>query len=166
MVNSKAKVKHFISTGVVAENRKAGFNYTIMETFVAGLSLTGSEVKSLRMGHANIVDGYATPSDNNILINNITIGKYEANNPFAIHTEKRARQLLLQKKEIKRLIGLYSKEHITIIPLKLFFNEKGLAKLLIGVGTGKNKVDKRETIKQREGDKNKARILKRNSSVN
>lgn len=166
MANNKVKAKHFISTGVVAENRKAGFNYAIIETYIAGLSLNGSEVKSLRMGHANIVDGYATPNGNSIFINNITIGKYEANNPFAAHTEKRPRQLLLQKKEIKRLIGLYNKEKVTIVPLKLFFNDKGLAKLLIGVGTGKNKVDKRETIKRREWDKNKARILKRNSSVN
>ena len=163
MANNKIKAKHFISTGVVAENRKAGFNYSIIETYIAGLSLNGSEVKSLRMGHANIIDGYATPNGNSMFINNITIGKYEANNPFAAHTEKRPRQLLLQKKEIKRLIGLYNKEKVTIVPLKLFFNDKGLAKLLIGVGTGKNKVDKRETIKQREWDKNKARILKRNS---
>ena len=152
--------QHFISSGLVSENRKARFNYAISETFEAGLCLTGPEVKSLRQGRVNITDGFITPEGNNMVVNNITIGKYDNSDGFTIHTEKRKRQLLLNKKEIKRLIGLYSKEHITIVPLKLYFTEKGIAKLLIGVGVGKNKVDKREIIKQRDWNREKARLMK------
>lgn len=161
MVDKKGHIR-LISTGLVAENRKARFNYTITETFEAGLSLTGAEVKSLRQGRANITDGYATPDGNNIIINNITIGKYDSENIFAMHTEKRPRQLLLKRGEIKHLIGLYNKERITIVPLKLYFTERGLAKLLIGVGQGKNAVDKRQTIKEREWKREKARLMKHN----
>jgi len=160
MTTVKGKT-HLISTGIVAENRKARFNYNITDTYEAGLSLTGAEVKSLRQGRANITDGYATPDGNSILMNNITIGKYDSESPYAPHTEKRPRILLLNKTEIKRLIGLYNKEHITIVPLKLYFNDKGLAKLLIGVGVGKNLVDKRQTIKEREWARQKARLLKK-----
>ena len=160
MSDKKGHIR-LISTGLVAENRKARFNYAITETFEAGLSLTGAEVKSLRQGRANLTDGYAIPDGNSIMINNITIGKYESSNPFIPHTEKRPRRLLLNKNEIKRLIGLYNREKITIVPLKLYFTNKGLAKLLIGVGEGKNKVDKRETIKEREWSRQKARLMKK-----
>lgn len=161
MPTQKAKKPHFITTGPVAENRKARFNYTIAETFEAGLSLTGAEVKSLRQGRANITDGYVTPSGSNLIINNITIGRYDSENPFNLHTEKRPRQLLLNRSEIRRLSGLYTKEHITIVPLKLYFNDRGLAKLLIGVGQGKNTSDKRQTIKEREWKREQARAMKR-----
>lgn len=160
MVDKKRHIR-LISTGQVAENRKARFNYAITDTYEAGLSLTGAEVKSLRQGRANITDGYATPDGNSIIMNNITIGKYDSESPYMPHTEKRPRRLLLNKTEIKRLIGLYNKEHITIVPLKLYFNNKGLAKLLIGVGQGKNLVDKRQTIKEREWARQKARIMKK-----
>jgi SsrA-binding protein len=152
---------HFISTGTIAENRKAHFNYTITDTFEAGIALNGDEVKSLRAGQANITDGYATPSgEGSFVINNITIGKYSSENPFAPHEEKRPRPLLLNKVQIKYLIGVYNRKGATIVPLKLYFNDRGLAKLLIGVGVGKNTVDKRETIKEREWARDKARILK------
>ena len=152
---------HFISTGTIAENRKAHFNYTITDTFEAGIALNGDEVKSLRAGQANITDGYATPSgEGSFVINNITIGKYASENPFAPHEEKRPRPLLLNKVQIKYLIGVYNRKGATIVPLKLYFNDRGLAKLLIGVGVGKNTVDKRETIKEREWARDKARILK------
>ena len=160
MANQKGNTR-LISVGPVAENRKAKFNYNITDTYEAGISLTGAEVKSLRQGRANITEGYATPDGNSILMNNITIGKYDSENPYTPHTEKRPRRLLLNKTEIKRLIGLYNKEHITIVPLKLYFNDKGLAKLLIGVGMGKNAVDKRETIKARDWARQKARLLKK-----
>ncbi|MBQ8659969.1 MAG: SsrA-binding protein SmpB [Alphaproteobacteria bacterium] len=160
MADKKGHIR-LISTGQVAENRKARFNYAITDTYEAGLSLTGAEVKSLRQGRANITDGYATPDGNSIIMNNITIGKYDSESPYMPHTEKRPRRLLLNKTEIKRLIGLYNKEHITIVPLKLYFNNKGLAKLLIGVGQGKNLVDKRQTIKEREWARQKARIMKK-----
>ncbi|MBR1545148.1 MAG: SsrA-binding protein SmpB [Alphaproteobacteria bacterium] len=160
MSDKKGHIR-LISTGPVAENRKARFNYAITDTFEAGLSLTGAEVKSLRQGRANITDGYATPDGNSIIMNNITIGKYDSESPYMPHTEKRPRRLLLNRTEIKRLIGLYNKEHITIVPLKLYFNDRGLAKLLIGVGQGKNLVDKRQTIKEREWSRQKARLMKR-----
>ena len=152
---------HIISTGIIAENRKAHFNYTITDTFEAGLALNGSEVKSLRIGQANITDGYATPNgEGSFVINNITIGKYSSENPFAPHEEKRPRPLLLNKTQIKYLIGVYNRKGATIVPLKLYFNDRGLAKLLIGVGVGKNQVDKRESIKEREWERDKAGILK------
>ncbi len=152
---------HFISKGLISENRKAPFLYTITDTFEAGLALNGDEVKSLRKGQASISDGFATPTDtNSFVINNISIGKYDSSNPFAPHDEKRPRPLLLNRVQIKYLIGAYHRKGATIVPLKLYFNERGLAKLLIGVGFGKRQVDKRETIKQREWDRDKARILK------
>ncbi len=157
---SKSK-SNLISTGLVAENRKARFNYAITDTLEAGLSLTGAEVKSLRQGKANITDGFAIPDGNSFLITNILIGKYDSENPFAKREDKRPRRLLLNKSEIKRLIGLYNEKRFTIVPLKLYFNDKGLAKLLLGVGTGKLLSDKRQTVKEREWKIEKARLMKK-----
>ncbi|MDR1008684.1 MAG: SsrA-binding protein SmpB [Rickettsiales bacterium] len=151
---------HFISTGVVAENRRARFNYAIGETFEAGLALTGAEVKSLRYGRANISDGYAVPDAKGFAVHNISIGKADGENPFEKRTEKRARRLLLHAKEISRLIGTYTQNRVTIVPLRLYFNNRGVAKLLLGVGTGKQKVDKRRTIREREWQRDKARLMK------
>ncbi|MCL2439115.1 MAG: SsrA-binding protein SmpB [Alphaproteobacteria bacterium] len=158
---SKKEVKQkFISTGVVAENRRARFNYAIGETFEAGLSLTGGEVKSLRLGRANIADGYVSPDAKGLVINNITIGKFEAESPFAARTEKRPRRLLMKQKEIEKIAGAFSAKGSTIIPLRLYFNDRGKAKLLIAIATGKQNFDKRATIKEREWKREKQRLMK------
>ncbi|MDR1476986.1 MAG: SsrA-binding protein SmpB [Rickettsiales bacterium] len=159
-MKTTAKKPRLISTGVVSENRRARFSYAISETVEAGLSLTGAEVKSLRQGRASIAEGYAVPDGGGMSINNLTIGRYDSENPFAARTEKRPRRLLLNKSEIRRLVGVYSQKGSTIVPLKLYFNARGIAKLLLGIGTGKKLADKRETIKRREWDREKARVLK------
>jgi len=158
--SSKSKKPRFISTGVVAQNRRASFDFSIGETFEAGLSLTGSEVKSLREGRASIAEGYAAPDADGFVLNNITIGRYDSENPFAARSEKRPRRLLLNAREIRRLIGLYSTKGATIIPLKLYFTERGLAKVLLAVATGKQAPDKRRAIKEREWKREKERVMK------
>ena len=155
-----AKKPRFISAGVVAQNRRASFDYNIGETFEAGLALTGSEVKSLREGRASIAEGYAIPDEKGFVLNNITIGRYDSENPFAARGEKRPRRLLLNEREIKRLIGIYSTKGVTIVPLRLYFTERGLAKVLLAVATGKQTVDKRRTIKEREWQREKQRVMK------
>ncbi|MDR2099042.1 MAG: SsrA-binding protein SmpB [Rickettsiales bacterium] len=160
----RAAKAHFISTGTVVENRRARFDYSIGETVEAGLELTGAEVKSLREGRANVSDGYAAPEGGSFFLLNVSIGRYDSGNPFARHAEKRARRLLLNRSEIRRLVGVYGQKGSTIVPLKLYFNGRGLAKVLLGVGTGKQVRDKRADIKEREWNREKRRIMKRTKS--
>ena len=138
---AKNKKSDFISTGPVAQNRRAGFDYFINEKFVAGLELTGTEVKSLRLGHANMF-----------------IAEY-ANKGYESHAEKRDRKLLLKKKEINDIVSALAKKGATLVAIRLFFNEKGRAKLEVGLGTGKKNFDKRETIKNRDWNREKARVM-------
>ncbi len=153
------KVKSdFISTGLVAQNRRAHFDYLIEEKFVAGLELTGTEVKSLRLGHANITDAFGVEKDGEIYISNMFIAEY-ANKGYASHAEKRDRKLLLKHKEIIDIINSLSRKGSTLVAIRLFFNDKGLAKLEVGLGRGKKNYDKREAIKDREWKINKARIM-------
>ncbi len=155
------KVRHadFISHGLVAQNRRAHFDYEIEEKFVAGLQLTGTEVKSLRLGHANITDAYGVEKGGELFISNMFIAEY-TNKGYESHQEKRDRKLLLNKKEIVRIIGELSRKGSTLVAIRLFFNEKGLAKLEIGLGRGKKLYDKRETIKERDWNREKQRLLK------
>jgi SsrA-binding protein len=157
MKNAKPRI---ISTGAVAENRKARFSYSIGETVEAGLALTGAEVKSLRAGRANISDGYAEPDASGFVLVNVSIGEYSKADAFKKSEEKRPRRLLLNKSEIRKLFSDFSRERATIVPLKLYFNSRGIAKVLLGVGKGKTLFDKRETIKRREWDREKRRIMK------
>ncbi|WP_300542963.1 SsrA-binding protein SmpB [Maricaulis sp.] len=146
-------------TGAVAVNRRARFDYEIEETFEAGLMLMGSEVKSLREGRANIAESYVSPEKGEIWLINADIPPYGPANRFN-HEPRRHRKLLLKKKEIAQLTGAVTRDGRTIIPLRLFFNHRGIAKLQIGLAKGKKTVDKRETIKRREWDKQKSRLLK------
>jgi SsrA-binding protein len=157
----KAKPK-FISAGVVAENRKARFSYAIEGTIEAGLALTGAEVKSLRDGRASISDGYAEPDAGGFVLKNVSIGEYAKADAFRKGEEKRPRRLLLNKAEIRKLFSDFSRERFAIVPLKLYFNKRGIAKVLLGVGKGKSLIDKRETVKRREWDREKRRIMKIN----
>jgi SsrA-binding protein len=144
---------------VVADNRKARFNYFIDETFEAGLSLTGTEVKSLRQGKATIAESYADSRDGEIWLINSNIPEYLQANRFN-HAPKRARKLLLHKRQISKLVGAVEREGMTLIPLKLYFNERGRAKVELALARGKKLFDKRDTEKKRSWDRERGRLLR------
>jgi SsrA-binding protein len=145
---------------VVAENRKARFNYEIGDSFEAGIALTGSEVKSLRSGKATIAESYADPKGGDIWLVNANIPEYLQAGPFNNHAPKRPRRLLLHRREIDRLTGAVDREGMTIVPLRLYFNEKGRAKIQIALAKGKKLHDKRETLKKRSWEREKGRLLR------
>lgn len=155
---AKNKKSDFITTGVVAQNRRANFDYLIEQKFVAGLQLGGTEVKSLRLGHANINDAYGIEKDGELYISNMFIAEY-ANKGYESHVEKRDRKLLLKKKEVIDIINELARKGATLVAIRLFFNDKGRAKLEVGLGRGKKNYDKRETIKERDWNRDKQRIL-------
>ncbi|MEX3008142.1 SsrA-binding protein SmpB [Hoeflea sp. TYP-13] len=144
---------------IVAENRKARFNYEIIDTFEAGLVLTGTEVKSLREGKANIAESYATEEGGEIWLINSYLPEYLQANRFN-HETRRRRKLLLNKREVRKLIGAVQREGMSLIPLKIYFNDRGRAKLELALGKGKKLHDKRETEKKRDWDRQKARLLR------
>ncbi len=157
-MSAKSKKTDFIASGLVAQNRRANFDYFINEKFVAGLELTGTEVKSLRLGHANINDAFGVEKNGELYISNMFIAEY-ANKGYESHIEKRDRKLLLKKKEINSILSALAKKGATLVAIRLFFNEKGRAKLEVGLGTGKKNFDKRETIKNRDWNREKARVM-------
>jgi SsrA-binding protein len=144
---------------LVAENRRARHNYFIEDDLETGLMLEGSEVKSLRTGKANIAESYATVEGGELWLINGYIPAYEQAKSFG-HDERRRRKLLVSRRELARLWQGIGREGMTLVPLKLYFNERGRAKLLIGVAKGKKTVDKRDTEKKRDWDRQKARILR------
>ena len=144
---------------LIAENRRARFDFHVEETFVAGISLVGTEVKALRLGKANIAESYAAVEGEEIFLINANFPIYEPASQFN-HLPTRPRKLLLKRREIDKLMGAVQRKGRTIVPLKLFFNERGLVKLLIGIGVGKRQADKRETQKKRDWNKQKARLMK------
>jgi SsrA-binding protein len=144
---------------LVAENRKARFNYEIEDTLEAGIALTGSEVKSLRSGKANIADSYASDERGELFLINAHIAEY-AQAGRSNHQPKRARKLLLHRKEIGKLAGAIQREGMTVVPLKLYFNQRGIAKVLLGLAKGKKLHDKRETEKRRDWDRQKGRLMR------
>src|ERR1700685_4154423 len=144
---------------VVAENRKARFNYAIEDTVEAGISLTGTEVKSIRSGKTTIAESYADSKTGEISLINVNIPEYLQANRFN-HEPKRPRKLLLHRKQINKLIGAVEREGMTIVPLKLYFNEKGRAKVELALARGKKLFDKRETEKKRSWDRERGRLLR------
>ncbi|GAB4359683.1 MAG: SsrA-binding protein SmpB [Oricola sp.] len=144
---------------LVAENRKARFNYDIQDTVEAGLVLQGTEVKSLRNGEANIAESYVSEEGGEIWLINSYIPEYLEANRFN-HEPRRRRKLLLHKREMARLAQAAEREGMTLVPLRLYFNDRGRAKLEVAVARGKKTVDKRETVKKRDWDRQKARIMK------
>lgn len=144
---------------IAAENRKARHNYFIEDDLEAGIMLEGSEVKSLREGKAQIAESYATVEDGELWLINGYIPSYEQAKTFG-HDERRRRKLLVHKRELARLWQAIGREGATLVPLKLYFNEKGVAKLQLGIATGKKMADKRETEKKRDWDRQKARLLR------
>jgi len=159
----KKTVSKGISNGRVAENRRAKFDYTIIDTIEAGIMLLGSEVKSLRLGRASIAESYATEESGHIVLINSNIPEYSSASSGQNHEPKRIRRLLIHKKERNKVFGQIKKDGCTVVPLSLYFNQKGLAKLSLGIAEGKRKVDKREVIKKRDWDREKHRILKNNN---
>lgn len=147
--------------GLVAENRRSRFDYHVEDTLEAGIVLEGSEVKSLRNGKANIAEAYAAVEDGELWLVNADFPPYEGANQFN-HEPKRKRKLLASKREIAKLAQEVDRAGRTVVPLKLYFNDRGIAKLLVGVATGKKAPDKRETQKKRDWQREKARILKEN----
>ncbi len=141
------------------ENRKARHEYTIESEMEAGIVLLGTEVKSLRAGKANLGDAYAGQKDDEIWMYNSHISEWDAAKHFN-HEPRRPRKLMLKRKEINKLIGQLKRDGITLVPLALYFNEKGLAKIKLGVAKGKKKHDKREAEKDRDWQREKGRILK------
>ena len=144
---------------LVAENRKARFNYEIGDTFEAGIALTGSEVKSLRSGKANIGDAYASDEGGELYLLNAHIAEYSQAGR-ANHEPTRPRKLLLHRKEIGKLAGAIQREGMTVVPLKLYFNQRGIAKVLLGLAKGKKLHDKRDTEKRRDWDRQKGRLMR------
>ncbi len=144
---------------VVAHNRKARFNYAIGETLEAGIALTGTEVKSLRQGKATIAESYADSRGGEIWLVNANIPEYLQGGRFN-HAPKRLRKLLLHRRQISKLIGAVEREGMTLVPLKLFFNDKGRAKVELALARGKKLHDKRETEKKRSWDRERGRLLR------
>jgi len=144
---------------IVAENRKARYNFEIMDTYEAGLVLTGTEVKSLREGKANIAESYASDEGNEIWLINSYLPEYLQANRFN-HETRRRRKLLLSAREINRMRVAINREGMTLVPLKIYFNDKGRAKLELALAKGKKLHDKRETEKERDWNRQKGRLLR------
>ena len=144
---------------LVAENRRARFDYFLEETFEAGIALTGTEVKSLRVGRANIAESYASPEGREIMLINANIPEYGPANRFN-HEPKRPRKLLLHRKQIDKLLGAVQRDGRTLVPLRLYFNDKGRVKLLLALASGKKAPDKRQASAERDWKREQGRLLR------
>ena len=157
---NKKKIKKGISQGRIAENRRAKFDFSIVDTVEGGIVLLGTEVKSLRLGLASINESYATNELGQIVLVNANIPEYNLAASGQNHDPKTIRPLLIHKKERNKILGQINKDGCTVVPLSLYFNDNGLAKISLGIAEGKKKFDKREVIKKRDWDREKHRILK------
>jgi SsrA-binding protein len=147
------------ATTTVARNKRARHDYHILETWEAGVVLSGTEVKSLRQGQANLSDAYATVRDGEVFVLNLHIAPYEQGNQFN-HDPTRTRKLLLHKKEIRKLIGGVERQGLTLIPLELYFNPRGKAKVALALARGKKRHDKRADERRREDEREMARAAR------
>ena len=147
------------TTTTVARNKRARHDYHILETWEAGVVLSGTEVKSLRQGKASLVDAYATVRDGEVFLLNMHVAPYEQGNQFN-HDPTRTRKLLLHKKEIRRLIGGVERQGLTLVPLELFFNPRGKAKVTLALAKGKKQHDKRADARRREDEREIARTAR------
>lgn len=145
---------------VVAENRRARFEFRIEETWEAGIALAGTEVKALRSGQANIAESYAAAENGGIFLINAYIPEYRNAGNFFQHEPRRPRQLLLKAREIHKLRIAIERQGMTLVPLQIYFNERGRAKLKLALAQGKKHEDKREDIKKREWQRQKARLMR------
>lgn len=142
------------------KNKRAAFDYSISETFTAGIVLTGTEIKSIRLGKASLVDSFCYVDNREVWIKNMYIAEYFYGT-YNNHVARRDRKLLLQKKEIAKLEKSGKETGFTIVPMRLFINDRGLAKLVIGIGRGKKEYDKRQAIKEREDKRSIARMFEK-----
>ena len=144
---------------VVAENRRARFEYFIEETYEAGICLTGTEVKSLRFGEGSIAESYAEVKIGEVWLVNSNVPEFSHGNRFN-HVPKRPRKLLLKERQIAKFTGAVERKGMTLVPLSIYFNSRGRAKVELALAKGKNAADKRTTIKERDWKREKARIMK------
>lgn len=156
---ARPKPATFDKQKIVAENRKARFNYSIEETFEAGLALQGTEVKSLRSGEGSIAESYAEVKDGQVFLVNANIPEFSHGNRFN-HEPKRPRKLLLHGREINKLFGAVERKGMTLVPLSIYFNSRGRAKVELALAKGKQAHDKRATIKDRDWQRDKARLMR------
>jgi SsrA-binding protein len=145
---------------IVAENRQARYEFFLTDTYEAGLQLAGTEVKALRKGQATISDSYASAEDGGLWLINAYIPEYQGAGRFFQHEPRRKRKLLLHAKEIHKLLHGVQRQGMTIVPLELYFNERGVAKLKLALAQGKKLHDKRETEKKRDWNREKARVMR------
>jgi SsrA-binding protein len=143
-----------------AENRKARHDYFIDEELEAGIVLTGTEVKALRDGRGNLRDSYAAERGGEIWLYNVHIPEYGNSTAFVSHETRRPRKLLLHSRQISRLTGAVQREGVTLVPLSIYFNDRGIAKVGLGLARGKRKADKRASEKERDWQREKARVMR------
>jgi len=156
----KKKASGLISHGIAAQNRKARFDYKIGEEFEAGIQLIGPEVKSLRSGRAALADAWAGERDGEMWLFNCYIPEWQAGSFMAKFEPRRPRKLLLHRKQVQALTGATTREGATVVPLDIHFNDRGLAKVLLGMAEGKKQHDKRAAVAARDWQRDKARILR------
>jgi SsrA-binding protein len=144
---------------IITDNRKARFQYEILDTYEAGISLTGTEVKSIREGRVNIRDAYGLIRGGEVWLLNAHISPYQASGQYFNHDPKRTRKLLLKRREISKLVGKLEQQGLTLVPLKMYF-KRGWIKVSLGLGKGKKLYDKRETLKARQSKRDIERALK------
>ena len=145
---------------IVAENRRARYEYRVEDTWEAGIQLLGTEVKSLRLGQSNIAESYASAEGDGLFLINSYIPVYQNAGAFFQHEPRRPRRLLLKLREIHKMRIAIERQGMTLVPLQLYFNERGLAKLKLALAQGKKFEDKREDIKKREWQRTKARLMR------
>jgi SsrA-binding protein len=158
---ARPKQATFDKKKTVAENRRARFDYFIEDTFEAGIVLTGTEVKSLRFGEGSIAESYAEVRGGEVWLVNANVPEFSHGNRFN-HEPKRPRKLLLNAREIDRLTGAVERKGMTLVPLSVYFNSRGRAKVELALAKGKNTADKRQTMKDRDWQRDKARIMREN----
>jgi len=156
---ARPKVAEFDKKKIVAENRRARFDYHIEDKLEAGIALTGTEVKSLRFGEGSIAESYAEVRDGQVWLINSNVPEFSHGNRFN-HEPKRPRKLLLHEREIDKLTGAVERKGMTLVPLSIYFNSRGRAKVELALAKGKNAADKRHTIKERDWQRDKARLMR------
>ena len=154
------KKKSLITTGIAAQNRKARYDYKIGDTVEAGIMLVGPEVKSLRSGRATLQEAYAAERDGELFLLNLFIPQWQAGSHVATFEPRRPRKLLLHRKQMRELISAIDRDGATLVPLDIHFNERGMAKINLGLAEGKKKHDKRQAIAARDWQRDKARLMR------
>lgn len=149
-----------LNNNILIKNKRASFDYELLETFTAGIVLTGTEIKSLRAGKASLVDTYCIIERREVWVKNMYIAEYFYGT-YNNHSERRERKLLLNRKEIRKLETAAKNSGFTIVPTRMFINEKGLAKIVIAIAKGKKEYDKRDTIRERDDKREMDRAFKR-----